>query len=220
MHLDKCKFHRRSAIEFNSRETLIRIKRGCHWICTPALNLEKTETAVSHDERNKTYKYNVEGESGEERRWVETRIHAQGKIKKKKRRRKKKSTELSGAEDKETHWINGEREARDNHEGRRTVRRLWKKEEENRASGSYTRDREEEMRVRAQNGKRGQRLWVRVEQLAWACCSPLRQRVAGGRVSEWPDISRGDQRIVRVFPPGLPPAEPGNPGSRNNPGSN
>lgn len=54
----------------------------------------------------------------------------------------------------------------------------------------------------------------RVEQLA-GHVARRSARVAGGRVSEWPDISRGDQRIVRVFPPGLPPAEPGNPGSRN-----
>jgi len=58
----------------------------------------------------------------------------------------------------------------------------------------------------------------RLEQLA-GHVARRSARVAGGRVSEWPDISRGDQRIVRVFPPGLPPAEPGNPGSRNNPGS-
>lgn len=45
----------------------------------------------------------------------------------------------------------------------------------------------------------------RVEQLA-GHVARRSSRVAGGRVSEWPDISRGDQRIVRVFPPGLPPA--------------
>lgn len=77
----------------------------------------------------------------------------------------------------------------------------------------------ESERKREKQRKRGRDCVGRVEQLA-GHVARRSTRVAGGRVSEWPDISRGDQRIVRVFPPGLPPAEPGNPGSRNNPGSN
>lgn len=82
-----------------------------------------------------------------------------------------------------------------------------------------TEKKREKARERERNRERGRDCVGRVEQLA-GHVARRSTRVAGGRVSEWPDISRGDQRIVRVFPPGLPPAEPGNPGSRNNPGSN
>jgi hypothetical protein len=84
------------------------------------------------------------------------------------------------------------------------------------------REREKETKKKdegeTEEGRERAEIVGRVEQLA-GHVARRSARVAGGRVSEWPDISRGDQRIVRVFPPGLPPAEPGNPGSRNNPGS-
>lgn len=56
-----------------------------------------------------------------------------------------------------------------------------------------------------------------------ASSQPGRQSVTtrlGPSVDAWVSgryLARGSQRIARVFPPGLPPAEPGNPGSRNNP---
>lgn len=105
----------------------------------------------------------------------------------------------------------GRKKEREGGGGRKTGKKCGRARETDR-------DREK-ARERERNRERGRDCVGRVEQLA-GHVARRSTRVAGGRVSEWPDISRGDQRIVRVFPPGLPPAEPGNPGSRNNPGSN
>lgn len=92
-------------------------------------------------------------------------------------------------------------------------------EEERRGKNVAGHERQTEIERKREKEREAEIGVGRVEQLA-GHVARRSTRVAGGRVSEWPDISRGDQRIVRVFPPGLPPAEPGNPGSRNNPGSN